>query len=134
MTRLLTMIRTYWVALTLMLLAIICTLSLYPLEALPSMPGTDKTHHFIAYFALVMPMALRKPTYWPVVFLLFIFVGGSIELIQPFVNRYGEWLDLTANVSGVVCGFIFAQCVNRIFPNQTTQKIECTNPTIIERD
>ncbi|TLU65203.1 VanZ family protein [Thalassotalea litorea] len=134
MTQLLILIRSYWVVLTLLLLAIICFLSLYPLAALPPFPGTDKTHHFIAYFALVMPMGLRKPSYWPVVILLFILVGGGIELIQPFVNRYGEWLDLTANVSGVVCGFIFAQMINRIFPDSALQKLECVKPRSAERE
>ncbi|WP_394176658.1 VanZ family protein [Thalassotalea litorea] len=134
MTQLLTLIRTYWVALTLLLLAMICFLSLYPLDALPPVPGTDKTHHFLAYFALVTPMALRKPARWPVFVLLFIGIGGCIELIQPFLNRYGEWLDLTANVSGVVCGFVFAQIVNRFFPDITPQKIEYTKPQVVERD
>jgi len=27
-----------------------------------------------------------------------------IELIQPFVNRYGEWLDLLANIAGLILG------------------------------
>lgn len=134
MTQFFTMIRTYWVYLTLLLLAVICFLSLYPLDALPPVPGTDKTHHFIAYFALVLPMALRKPNCWPVVLVLFILVGASIELIQPFVNRYGEWLDLTANTSGVVCGFIVGQIINRIFPDASQQRMVDAKQEVIERE
>ena len=34
----------------------------------------------------------------------FIFWGGGIELLQPYVNRHGEWLDFAANSLGVVFG------------------------------
>ncbi|QDP00804.1 VanZ family protein [Thalassotalea sp. PS06] len=134
MTQLLALVRTYWVLLTLILLTIILLLSLYPLQALPTVPGTDKTHHFLAYFALVMPMALRKPSYWPVVVLAFVLIGGGIELLQPFVNRYGEWLDLTANTSGVICGFIVGQIINRLFPDTSLETIECAKQEVIERE
>ena len=116
MITLLSIIRTYWVAITLSTLAVITTLSLYPLESLPSVPGSDKTHHFIAYAALMFPVALRKPNYWPFIGLFFIFWSGGIELIQPYVNRYGEWLDMAANVTGIACGLLLVQLTNWIFP------------------
>ena len=100
MNTLLTFIRTYWIAITLVTLAVITTLSLWPLEKLPSVPGSDKTHHLIAYAALMLPTALRKPNYWPFIGLIFISLSGTIELLQPYVNRYGEWLDMTANTIG----------------------------------
>lgn len=31
-----------------------------------------------------------------------IFWGGAIELIQPSVNRYGEWLDFYADAFGAL--------------------------------
>ena len=31
-------------------------------------------------------------------------LGAGIELIQPFVNRYGEWEDMAANTCGVLLG------------------------------
>ena len=91
-------------------------LSLWPLETLPSVPGTDKTHHLIAYAALVFPTALRKPDKWIMIGLLFLAYSGAIELFQPFVNRYGEWLDMAANSLGVICGLLVAELINRLYP------------------
>lgn len=101
----------HWLAITLTVLAAITALSLWPAEALPDVPGTDKTHHFIAYAALMFPAALRRPGHWQWIGLAFIAYSGAIELIQPYVNRYGEWLDLAANSGGVLCGVLLAQVV-----------------------
>ena len=87
-------------------------LSLWPLQQLPSVPGTEKTHHLVAYALLMFPAALRKPKNWVLIGLLFIAYSGLIELIQPYVNRYGEWLDMLANVTGVVCGAIVAGLIS----------------------
>lgn len=102
MTTLLSTIRTYWLAITLAILTVITLLSLWPLDSLPIVPGGDKIQHFAAYGLLALPAALRKPKHWLLVGLFFICWGGAIELIQPYVNRYGEWLDLAANAGGVV--------------------------------
>ena len=115
MTALLIYIKSYWIALTLITLGIITTLSLWPLDALPSVPGSDKTHHFIAYAALMFPTALRKPQHWQAISLLFIAYSGMIELLQPYVNRYGEWLDMAANATGVICGLFIAELLIYIF-------------------
>nr|WP_320190199.1 VanZ family protein [uncultured Desulfobacter sp.] len=108
-------IKKRWKSLTLVILTIITALSLFPMDALPAAPGTDKTHHFIAYALLMLPTALRKPANWILLGLFFILYSGAIELIQPFVNRYGEWMDLFANSAGVICGAmiptIWALCV-----------------------
>jgi VanZ family protein len=109
MIALLTHIKNYWIAFTLVILAAITTLSLWPLESLPSVPGSDKTHHFIAYAALMFPAALRKPKYWQSIGLFFVVYSGLIELLQPYVNRYGEWLDLAANTAGIVVGLVLAE-------------------------
>ena len=121
MIKLLTLVRTNWVAFTMVNLLIITTLSLWPLENLPSVPGTDKTHHLIAYAALMFPTALRKPDKWIMIGLLFIAYSGAIELLQPYVSRYGEWLDMAANTLGIICGLIVAELINRfsqIAPNR----------------
>jgi VanZ family protein len=112
MTRLLDIVKSYWVGLTLANLAAITYLSLWPLPQLPPVPGTDKTHHLIAYAVLMFPAALRKPKNWLLIGLLFIAYSAGIELIQPYVNRYGEWLDMLANSAGVVFGAIAAGLVN----------------------
>lgn len=103
------LIQKYWLHLTLFLLTAITSLSLWPVAQLPEVPGTDKTHHFIAYAALAFPTVLRKPKGWQIIIFSFIIFSGLIELIQPFVNRYGEWLDMAANAFGLLCGFTLAQ-------------------------
>jgi VanZ family protein len=116
MIRLLNIIKTNWIILTLFILLVITILSLWPLDELPSVPGTDKTHHLIAYAILMLPTALHKPDRWILFGLFFIAYSGAIELFQPYVNRYGEWLDMLANTAGVVCGLITAEIVNFLFP------------------
>jgi VanZ family protein len=64
----------------------------------------------------MFPTALRKPDKWIIIGLLFIAYSGAIELLQPYVNRYGEWLDMAANILGVICGLIVAELINRLYP------------------
>ena len=116
MISLLDTIRAYWLAISLFTLTVITLLSLYPLQSLPSVPGSDKTHHFIAYGALMFPVALRKLKYWQFICLFFICWSGMIELIQPYVNRYGEWLDMAANTTGIICSLLIAQFISWILP------------------
>ena len=115
-------IRTYWIAITLFTLAVITILSLYPLQSLPSLPGSDKTHHFIAYGALMFPVALRRPNYWMFIGLFFVFWSGGIELVQPYVNRYGEWLDMVANTAGLFFGLLAAQVITWFWPVNQNKK------------
>ena len=122
MTALLAFIKRYWISSTLFILMMITILSLRPLQMLPPVPGSDKTHHFIAYATLIFPTALRKPKYWQIIVLLFIGWSGAIELIQPYVNRYGELQDLAANIIGLVCGYLLVQIVNWFFPVNSKQK------------
>lgn len=105
--------RNYWFAITLLNLITITTLSLWPVQSLPLVPGSDKSHHFIAYAALMFPVALRKPRHWLLMVLFFIAWSGAIELIQPYVNRYAEWLDLAANSCGIGVGVLIAMLINR---------------------
>jgi VanZ family protein len=112
MTTITNFICKFWRSITLVTLALITVTSLLPAEHLPAAPGSDKTHHFIAYCALMLPTALRRPRYWFALALLFIIWSGLIEIIQPYVNRYGEWLDLLANAGGIVLAIIVAQGVH----------------------
>lgn len=116
MIKLLAAIKSNWAVITLVTLAVITTLSLWPMAELPSVPGTDKFHHLIAYAVLMFPTALRKPDKWPMLGLFFIAYGGAIELLQSYVNRDAEWLDLAADATGVICGLVVAESINRIFP------------------
>jgi VanZ family protein len=121
MNTLLTSIKKYWIFSTLFILTLITILSLRPLETLPAVPGTDKTHHFIAYATLMLPTALRKPKYWLVIVLFFIACSGVIELLQPYVNRYCDFNDLLANIAGLACGFIITEILKRLFSLDTKQ-------------
>ncbi|QBG36428.1 VanZ family protein [Litorilituus sediminis] len=108
------LIEKYWLSLTIFILVCIATLSLWPAQSLPAVPGTDKTHHFIAYGLLMLPTALKKPKGWLYIALAFALFSGAIELIQPYVNRYGEWLDMLANVLGLCCGVLFAALLKKM--------------------
>ena len=108
------LIEKHWRIVTLCLLLTITALSLSPLDSLPSAPGSDKMHHLIAYAALVFPVALRQPNRWLWFVGFFIGYSGLIELIQPCVNRYGEWLDMLANTAGVACGVALATAINAV--------------------
>jgi VanZ family protein len=113
--------KTYWHVITALLLVAIAAASLWPVDMLPKLPGTDKTHHFIAYAALMLPTALYKTKHRLIIAFGFLVFSGVIELIQPLVNRYGEWLDLLANAFGLLCGFILAWLLNLIFGNKITK-------------
>jgi len=106
-----TFIQKHWLTITFFFLAIITAASLWPAAHLPPVPGSDKTHHFISYAALMLPTALKKPRHWFLIALFFLFFSGTIELIQPYFNRYGEWLDMLANTGGIICGIIIAKLI-----------------------
>ena len=100
--------------LTIILAGAIGYLSLSPLAELPKAPGGDKLHHFIAYAALTFPMMFANARKWQRILILAILYGGAIELIQPFVNRYGEWLDFAANSAGCLIGAGLALLTSRL--------------------
>lgn len=116
---LLTAIVRYWLPISGALLAVITALSLTPLEHLPDAPGSDKLHHYLAYAALMLPAALRRPKYLWALFLFYLAWSGAIELIQPFVNRYGEWLDLAANAIGLLSGAAIALLIRHCWLQKT---------------
>jgi VanZ family protein len=115
MKKLLSFVAMHWIAITLATLFGITFLSLWPLRQLPEELGSDKTHHLIAYALLMLPVALRKPERWVVFGFFFIAYGGAIELLQPYVNRHGHWLDFLANVAGVALGVIVATLLSRLY-------------------
>lgn len=119
MNHLLRIVDTNWRLLTISIMILIAVLSLYPLDSLPPVPGTDKTHHFIAYATLSFPVALSKPKSWLYVVFGILVFSGAIELIQPYVNRYGEWLDMAANSLGIIVGIFFANAAKAISKYET---------------
>ena len=103
----------YWLSLTLLILTAISYLSLAPLDQLPEAPGGDKLHHLAAYALLALPAALARPRGWPLLLCVFIAWGGLVELLQPYVNRYGELLDFIANALGVGIGAVLGTFARR---------------------
>ena len=102
----------FWKPTTILIFSTILFLSLYPLPRLPMMnEGVDKLYHFIAYLSLVLPLGYVQPKYTFLYLFTLILIGGIIEVIQPYVNRYGEWLDLLANTLGIFVGFLVGKIV-----------------------
>ena len=95
----------YWKPITFFISLLIIFVSLYPLSNLEGITGNDKTFHIAVYFLLAIPTGLKKPENCFVYIFIFILMGGTIEIIQPYVNRFGELLDFYSNVVGVISGF-----------------------------
>ena len=106
--------RNLALGLTALIALAIGVLSLIPLPQGPDLPGTDKTHHLIAYGALVLPLATLAPRSLLWLVPLALAYGGAIELIQPFTGRFGEWLDLAANGTGLLLGAGLGLILNRV--------------------
>lgn len=109
----------FWPLVTLALLAAITALSLSPLPELPPGAQNDKLNHFIAYAALALPVALARPRFWLAIIASLALWSGLIELIQPQVNRYGEWADFAANAMGLGLGVVLAAGLRRVLPRPT---------------
>ena len=90
-------------AATLALAVVIAYLTLAPIHD-PGVPGSDKSHHFIAFAALAFPLSFARPRVTPWVILLAAAYGGAIELIQPFVGRDKEFLDFVSDAIGAALG------------------------------
>ncbi len=81
---------------------IISLATLLPAESLPPAPGGDKLHHVIGFGGWALMCAFGPFKRFVYMALFVIFWGGVIELIQPYVNRYGEWLDFYADAFGAL--------------------------------
>lgn len=81
--------------------------SLYPLPHLPGFPESDKLLHLLAYgtwaFFILLALAGRS-SLQRIVLALIIVLRGFIELIQPYVDRYGELSDWLMNIVGILLG------------------------------
>ena len=114
MRELVLLIQRHGVSLTLVNLTLVTLLSLWPLDQLPEFPGSDKSHHLIAWAAVVLPLALRRPQSWRLMVFGLAAWGGLIELLQPYVNRYSEWADVAANLAGMGIGLGMSQIGRRL--------------------
>ena len=89
---------TRWaMLLTIALAVVIAALTLTPPMPVEMPVGSDKSHHFIAFVALALPLATIRPRWSAVLFVVFSAYGAAIEVIQPFVGRSRELADLAAH-------------------------------------
>jgi len=110
-------------ALTAILATVIALATLTPLaELAPKPPGGDKFHHFVAFAALTLPTALLYPR--ALIWLLptAIAYGGCLELIQPYVNRWGEWGDFVADSLGAILGVVLGLSLRFAYSLMATRK------------
>ncbi len=103
-----------WKIYTAIILIIITFLSLYPLKQQASFPGDDKLHHLLAYSLLTICLGLRKPQNYILILIFLSFYSGLIELIQPYLNRFGEIEDFIFNNLGLIIGFAIGAFVKKI--------------------
>ena len=104
-----------WKIYTFLIFLVITFLSLYPLTEQPSIPGSDKIHHLIAYSALTVCLGFRRPSNYFLIIIFFSFYSGLIEIIQPYVNRYGELEDFLFNNLGIFIGLMIGTVISKIF-------------------
>lgn len=100
---------------TVLLAAIVAVATLTPSENLPSAPGSDKLHHFLAFGAIAFPMALARPRAFLWIVLAVSAYGGGIEIVQSHVGRHGNIMDALANAIGAFCGAGLGVVVRNLF-------------------
>ena len=103
-----------WKIYTYLIFIIVTFLSLYPLQEQPSIPGSDKIYHLIAYSALAIGVGLRRPSNYVLIIIFFSFYSGLIEIIQPYVNRFREIEDFLFNNLGIFIGLTLGIFINKI--------------------
>ena len=91
--------------LTIIFIIIICFGTLTPLPKSLDVPGSDKWHHFVAFAFLVYPLTVANKKCWIPIILFGLFFGALIELVQPYLNRFGDIQDFQADAIGVLIGF-----------------------------
>ena len=100
---------------TIALTMIIAVLTLSPSNSVPSVGNQDKLYHFVAFAALIFPIAFLQPNkLGPLAIGLAIFYGGAIEVIQPSVGRTMSFLDFVADAFGVGGGVLAARLLHRM--------------------
>ena len=103
------------IPLTVVVTTVLTATMLWPLETVPPAPeGVDKLIHFMAFVALVFPLARTAR-----LGLLPVFIGASafgaiIELIQPTFNRRAELSDWIADTLGVLIGIGLGLAYRRV--------------------
>jgi VanZ family protein len=99
--------RWAWCGLWCLAIAIVVVFTLLPAPALPDAPGSDKLHHFLAYFALAASAVLLFAR-WPALLgagLGLVLLGIGLEHLQGATGtRFADRWDALANTLGVIAG------------------------------
>ena len=104
----------HWISTLIFLLLILFgTLTPSDVIEIPDI-GSDKQYHVLAFILFVMPLTFNKlkNIYW--VLPGAIVFGALIELIQPFVGRYGDIKDFYADALGSVIGVCLIALIKMI--------------------
>jgi VanZ family protein len=115
MIRIIALNERLWPFATVAFVVAVTVLSLRPMPELPlpSAALSFKVHHFIAYVALALPIALARPQRWPILLALIAGWGGVIEVLQPHFGRSGAVFDAVVNAIGVATGAAIATLLRR---------------------
>ena len=101
-------LRPLWFGLAYAQLLVVAIFSLT--SVVPSVGGSDKLDHFLAYAALSIGFSLiirQRKSLWWVLFGLISF-GISMEYLQGLTGyRYADPKDALANSTGVIVGLLF---------------------------
>lgn len=97
-----------WCALWCLAIAVVVVASLAPGPQLPSPPGSDKLHHFAAYFVLAAS-GVQLFARWPSLLgagLGLVLLGIGLEHAQGALTdtRMADRFDALANTLGVIAG------------------------------
>ena len=77
-------------AVTVLLALVVGIATLTPQLHMPSVPGSDELHHFLAFGALALPMAFARPRAAIWVVLVVSLYGALIEVIQPHLGCHRD--------------------------------------------
>ena len=75
--------------------------------------GSDKWHHFIAFAVLTYPMVAANKRLGFAIVLFGLCLGAGIEIIQPYVNRFGDFNDFKADCIGILLGYFSGKIAYR---------------------
>ena len=76
-------------------------------------PGSDKWNHFIAFAVLTYPMVAANKRLGFAILLFGLCLGAGIEIIQPYVNRFGDLNDFKADCIGILLGYFSGKLAYR---------------------
>ena len=111
---LLSVFERYGVVLSLIALAVITGGSLVPRESGGDVGSADKVLHLVAYAVAILPMAQHK-TQPRLIFAMGVLIwSGAIELVQPFVGRSANLMDLASNAVGLLLGLALGVLLDRV--------------------